>query len=190
MIAPLVNSLEDLAKWLSIQKLPGKTMIPYIKEIPWSDGFMSTHPAVDFFSKEAKKVRQHLPENQKMDEFIQPCKIQQVFKQPQHNQYIGVEVLSSSDGNQDLLNEIIQLQPRFTSMDSDSRESAPLKKLDILDLLDKYDFTLEIPDETNSQVKTFAKVKESIADMIKSVGYNLSTYPIATKMQINGGAKR
>jgi hypothetical protein len=60
--------------------------------------------------------------------------------------------------------------------------------LNILDLQDKYDFTLEIPDEDNLDFKPYAQIKLSISHMISSV--NLNGIDLPTKMLINGGVKK
>jgi hypothetical protein len=185
----LVNGLDDLSSVINLKSLPGSEFITAINEIPVQNGFFVDYNGHTFVGVSKKRAEETCRKNQLDYSFIRQCKVQQIFKSPGDQQFIGVH-----DPNpplvtdQQLLDEINSSKVNFQRENiGEIQDKSKLQDLRIGEISEKYGFKIEIPDESDPLYEEYQVLKEALLDMVKTVITSFHDIPLNTKILINGG---
>lgn len=181
---PIINdcagSLAELAENVGVERLPGIDLIepiPFIKY--FANGVRAVGESFLYYAKTKKGISDKIGKlkDKKIAENLQiePCNVQQIFKEGGHQSYIGVKPLANLQDEYRMA--VAAAEPHLQASTERPETRYFIQKLNILDVLDKYeDILIDYPKEEKEEEYTFCttisalgqRLVEKVANMFAS----------------------
>jgi len=180
-IKDLVDSLEEFGRVLGFQEYPWHDPIQYIPELDYLDGYGTGDPNNVCYSTKKDTVTKKSKNTVK-------CNVQLIFQTRPHHRYVAVyKPIQDKSQYQEAISSSIERLEELLSYRTSAAGEQSLRGLFMDELMEKYDFIINLPQEEDDDFQIFAVVKKALKVMNSVVENKLQNVDLFKRKILGGG---